>query len=98
MRVVITGPAEAELAAIADYIAEDNPERAASFVVELVDRCLGLADMPNAFPMVERQEQAGVRRRVYKAYAIFYRVRGEVLEILHVLHGAQDYERLLEQE
>ncbi|WP_202314807.1 type II toxin-antitoxin system RelE/ParE family toxin [Mesorhizobium sp. L-8-10] len=38
---------------------------------------------------------AGHRRRVHGNYLIFYRASGENVEILHVLHGAMDYERIL---
>lgn len=32
-----------------------------------------------------------LRRRVYGNYLIFYDLRPEAVEILHVLHGARDY-------
>ncbi len=73
----------------------DNPARAASFVDELYDRCLTLGDNPRAFPLLPDHEGKGIRRRVFGNYLIFYRVIDETTEVLHVLHGAQDYERLL---
>ncbi|MEF3365520.1 type II toxin-antitoxin system RelE/ParE family toxin [Methylocystis sp. 9N] len=36
-----------------------------------------------------------MRRRVHGDYLIFYRIQPSAVEILHVLHGAMDYERLL---
>lgn len=38
-RVIFTDAAEGELEAIGDYIAVDNPTRAATFIQELRDRC-----------------------------------------------------------
>jgi len=38
---------------------------------------------------------AAVRRRPHGNYLIFYRVGAEQVEILHVLHGARDYEPIL---
>jgi toxin ParE1/3/4 len=32
---------------------------------------------------------------VYRDYLIFYRVHEELIEIIHILQGAQDYETLL---
>ncbi|WP_218959696.1 type II toxin-antitoxin system RelE/ParE family toxin [Cupriavidus sp. IK-TO18] len=96
--VRLTPLAEAELEAIADYIARDNPRRALSFVQELRDRCLSLADMPLAFPLVPRYEDRGVRHRVHGNYQIFYRVVGdppERIDVLHVLHSARNYAALL---
>ncbi len=88
----------AELEAIADYIARDNPERAVTFVREIRDKCLGLAVMPRAFPLVPRFERHGVRHRVYGNYQIFYRVVGDPptrIDILYILHGARDYASIL---
>ncbi len=49
MRVVITAAAKADLLAIRRTIETDNPTRALSFVEELLDRCLALADTPRAY-------------------------------------------------
>jgi toxin ParE1/3/4 len=72
-----------------------NPRRAISFVKELTDKCAGLADMPSSFPLVPRYAKKGIRRRVYGAYQIFYRVDGELVHVIRMLHGARDYEALL---
>lgn len=97
MIVRILPVARAELEAIGDYIARDNPRRAVSFVRELRDKCLSLADMPLAFPLVPRYEDHGVRHRVHGRYQIFYRVVGqsERVDVIHVLHGARDYASIL---
>lgn len=95
MKVVIAAEAVSDLEHIGDYIAVDNPVRAESFVRELLGRCYALADMPRAFPLVPRYEHTGVRRRPYGDYLIFYRVGADVVDILHVLNGAQNYEAIL---
>lgn len=95
MRVVITTAARGDLASIQSYIAEDNPVRAESFAKELVDRCEDLADSPRRYPLLPRHEAEGIRRRAYRSYLILYRIVGDTIEILHVIHGARDYERLL---
>ncbi|MGO4832261.1 type II toxin-antitoxin system RelE/ParE family toxin, partial [Rhizobiaceae sp. 2RAB30] len=61
------------------------------FVNELYDRCKELGSLHHAFSLVPRLEQTGIRRRPYGNYLIFYRVSGDTVEILHVLHGAMDY-------
>ncbi len=95
MKVDITSAAEADLEAIADHIARDNPARALSFVGELYARCLEIADMPDAWPCVPRYEHHGIRRRVHGRYLIFYRVGKDRIIILHVLNGAMDVEAIL---
>ena len=95
MRVVITAAAKADLLAIRRYIEADNPNRAVSFVEELLDRCLALADTPRAYPLVPRYERYGIRRCVHGNYLIFYRLQPEQIEVIHVLQGARDIEALL---
>lgn len=95
MRVVLTAEAETDLEGIGDYIATDNPGRAATFVSELVQRCLSLAEMPQAFPLLQARAHTGIRRRPYGSYAIFYRVTEDTVEILHILNSAQDVDRIL---
>jgi toxin ParE1/3/4 len=56
MIVVITSAAEADLESIGDWIAEDNPTRALTFVQELRRRCESLIDAPRAYSLVPRYE------------------------------------------
>jgi toxin ParE1/3/4 len=93
--VRITEAAESDLEAIGDWIAADNPRRAATFVAELREACITLAQLPKGYALVSRYESSGVRRRVHGNYLIFYCVVGDVIEVLHVLHGARDYEAIL---
>ena len=95
MRVVVTEAALADLIRIGRTIAQDAPTRAEIFVAELYDRCRRLADMPRAYPLLPNWEDSGVRRRVHGAYLIFYRIGDDTVEVLHILHGAQDYQRIL---
>ena len=95
MIVEITATAEADMEAIGDYIAHDNPARAVSFIRELYQCCVGLADMPLAWPIVPRYEQHGIRRRVHGRYLIFYRIGHERVTVLHIVNGAMDVEAIL---
>jgi plasmid stabilization system protein ParE len=95
MRVVITAAAKADLLAIRRIIEADNPTRALSFVEELLDRCLALADTPRAYPLVPRYERFGIRRCVHGNDLIFYRLQPEQIEVIHVLQGARDIEAIL---
>lgn len=95
MIVEITAEAEADLEAIGDYIARDNPARAASFIRELGRSCMELAEFPAAWPIVPRYEAQGIRRRVHGRYLIFYRVHPGRITVLHILNGAMDVEGIL---
>jgi toxin ParE1/3/4 len=95
MMVHLSAEAEDDLEAIGDYIARDNPGRALRFLHELREKCRGLADMPERFPLVSRYEASGVRKRVHGDYGIFYRIEARKVVVIHILHGARDYGAIL---
>jgi toxin ParE1/3/4 len=94
--IVVFGPsAEIDLERIADHVALDNAKRALNIVSELRQSCEQLASFPERFQTVLRYEKTGIRRRVHGNYLIFYRVNVSTIDIVHVLHGAMDYEKIL---
>ena len=98
MKVVLTAEALGDLERIDDYIALDNPGRARSFVAELLDKVSELAGLAEAFPLVPRYAERGIRRRVYGSYLIFYRVEPKQISVVHILHGARDVDEMLSME
>ncbi len=95
MKVILTPAAQADLEDIADYIAVDSPRRALSYVRERRKAAESLGDFPEAYPLLPRYEQYGVRRRPHGNYLIFYEIVRDVVFFTHVLNGAQDYEAIL---
>ena len=95
MKVVFSRNAERDLEAIGDWIAQDNPTRAVSFVAELVKSCKSIGKAPRGFPLVDRSCDLRLRRRVHGDYLICYDVGTTSVEILHVLHGARDYAQII---
>ncbi len=95
MKLVFTAEARRDLLGIGDTIAMDNPRRAETFVDELEAHCQRIADFPLKHPLLPGHEQSGVRRVVHGNYLIFYRIAGELAEVLRVLHGARSYEEIL---
>jgi toxin ParE1/3/4 len=95
MRLVLTDAAIADLLSIADWIAQDSPGRALSFVQELKTACFSIVDFPESHPIVPRYSEFNVRRKVHGSYLIFYQVMNGVIAVVHILHGAQDYETIL---
>ena len=95
MIVTLTSEAEADLEAIGDYIAKDNPDRAISFVEEIVARCLQLAQTPHAYAIVPRFAHLGIRKRTFGNYLILYRVLDDQVEVLHIVNAARDYDAIL---
>lgn len=97
MKLIVSPEAREELRGIEDYIAQDNPQAALTFVERLTARFQELVDFPGIGS--KRDElRAGYRSIAEGNYVIYYRVRPEVVEIMHVLHGAQDAKKVFEQE
>jgi toxin ParE1/3/4 len=72
---------------IAEFIAKDNPSCATSFVLELKDAVTRLQVHPG---MGRAGRVPGTRELVlHKNYIAIYRVRGDDVEILRLLHAAR---------
>ena len=95
-RLLLSPRAAADLEEIADYIARDNPVRAASFVAELEAKCRAVAVSPELYPA--RADLApGLRMAVQGRYLVLYRdLPGEgTVRIERVLHNARNLPRLI---
>nr|WP_250811600.1 type II toxin-antitoxin system RelE/ParE family toxin [Neorhizobium tomejilense] len=95
MKVVITDEALSDISSITKFIRKDNPPRAISFALELREASRQLGNSPGAFAALSDYPESGIRRRPYGNYVILYRIGGATVEILHIFHGAQDYESVL---
>ncbi|MGJ5175093.1 type II toxin-antitoxin system RelE/ParE family toxin [Bradyrhizobium oligotrophicum] len=95
MIVILTAEAEADLDQIVEFVAAQSPASALKLLRELLDKCNALRDAPRGYPLVPRYEDRGIRRRPFGNFLIFYRVRDDAIEVIHILHGARDYEALL---
>jgi addiction module RelE/StbE family toxin len=78
----------ADRTSIFDYIEADNPRAAASIDERIRTRVMGLAQFPE---MGRAGRIEGTRELVISGtpYIAAYRVDGETIRILRVLHGAQ---------
>ncbi|MDE1149571.1 MAG: type II toxin-antitoxin system RelE/ParE family toxin [Azospirillaceae bacterium] len=96
MRPVIFHPfARRDFDDIADFISDDNPDRALAFVEGLEAACRRRAQFPASGKRCDHIA-AGLLRFPHKNYVIYYRVQTSgTVEILHVLHGARDHEAVM---
>lgn len=95
LKVIFSEKAERDLEEIADWIARDNPERARTFVAELVKAAKSIGRAPRAYPFVDKGRDPHLRRRVHRNYLIFFDIGLEAVEVLHVVHGARDYAQIV---
>ncbi len=94
-RLVFTPAARDDLLAIGLFIAEDNPQRAESFVAELEVKAALICKQPLSFP--ERADiSPGVRAAVHGRYLLFFRVLDNDVRIVRILHGARNFRQVFE--
>ena len=89
MRVKWTWPAAEHLRGIRLFIQPDSPSTARKISRTILERCELFSDFP------ERGRigiEPGTRERIFAppTYIAAYRIKGDLMEILHVWHGAQD--------
>jgi toxin ParE1/3/4 len=93
--LILSPRAAADLEELADYIAQNDPARAAQLVAALRGKCRAIA----AAPMLYRAREdlaPGLRMAVYRRYLLLFRDlpgRNEV-RIERVVHGARYLPRL----
>lgn len=95
MKLGFTPRARKDLWEIGDYIARDSRSAAARFVARLEMRCTALVSAPDRYPFAHGHRETGIRRAPYRDYLIFYRVSNGSVQILRVLHAAQDTDTLM---
>ncbi len=88
MQIRWTADASDQLIRIFTHIQESNPAAARNVTRTLMDRIARL----ETFPKLGRPgEVGGTRELVSPPYVVVYRIADEVIEILHIWHGAQDW-------
>lgn len=95
MKVRFAGPANVDLEEIGDWIAQEDPLRAATFIADLRRASAALSRHPRRYPIASPVAAAGIRKKVYRRYLIFYRVQEQEVQILRIIHGSRDWAALL---
>ncbi|WP_428662082.1 type II toxin-antitoxin system RelE/ParE family toxin [Reyranella sp.] len=85
MKVILSRTAERDLEQIGDWIAQNNPVRAVSFVGELRSASNGIGRALRFYPLVDESRDSALRRRVHGNCLIFLDIGTAGVEILHIL-------------
>lgn len=93
-RLIILPAARTDLIEIGDFIALDNPARAASFVAEIEAKMAQVAERPTGFSSRDDLHK-GLRSARHGRYLIFFAEFDDEVRIVRVLHGARDLPELL---
>lgn len=89
MEVRWTPNARADLRAIHDYISQDSPQNALSFIDRLTQRAEQISDFPRSGRIVPEHERDDVRELIESPYRIIYRLLPEYIDVLAVMHGSR---------
>jgi len=89
--------AQQDLIEIFDYIKEDNPSAAKSFI-DKIDKSISKLELfPQAGVVLkdDRLEMLGYRMLVIENYLVFYVIKENIVEIRRIIHGSRRYSFLL---
>jgi toxin ParE1/3/4 len=91
-KVKITRTAELDVNYIWDYISQENPENAVTFIKEIEDKVTGLHILPDRNPVIPEGiilQTKEYRHLIYKHYRIIYRITEDTVYILRIFHGSK---------
>jgi len=90
-RVEITATAEADVAEIWEYIAQDHPETATCFIHHLEEQIETLEEFPERCPNIPENSALGTayRHLLFGNYRSIFKISGDRVIVLRVLHGSR---------
>ncbi|CAN5643562.1 type II toxin-antitoxin system mRNA interferase toxin, RelE/StbE family [soil metagenome] len=89
MRVNWTETAIEHLSSIYEYVAQNSPSYAQRIVDQLTRRAQQISQFPNSGRAVPELDLPQVREVIEGPYRIIYRILPDRIDVLAVLHGAQ---------
>lgn len=92
-RIIVTPSATRDLSAITDWISQQSLDGALKFYGD-VDQVLQLL---SNYPLMGQEVpefELGLRRHTMGSYLLFYRPLSDGIELIRVLHGSREIERL----
>ena len=90
MLFVLSPQAIDDLQEIGDYIARDNPQRAASFVGELLAHSQRVAEHPETYP-ARPELSEGLRFCAHQRCVNFFTASPERVRIERIIYGSRDF-------
>jgi toxin ParE1/3/4 len=88
-RLILSPASRRDLLLIGDYIAQDNPARARTFVGEIEGKMREAASRPATFPR-RPDLSRGLHVARHRHYLIFFTFDDREVRVERVLHGARD--------
>ena len=90
MKLIWTDPSIEDLRAVRDYIGRDSDYYAADLVEQIVWSVERLVRFPKLGRVVPEAQDESIRELLHQNYRIVYRLVGERIEILTIIHGSRN--------
>ena len=94
MRVELSRFIESDLNEIVEWIANDSPQRALSFIKEIREAFARIGAGPLKYQL-RPELGADARLAVVERYVVLFRISGEAIRIERVVFGGRDLQSLL---
>lgn len=88
-RIEWTARARADAEQIQAFVSRSSPERARQLSERIAEAVRRLADFPRMGKRIGEWDSEEIRQLIATPYRVLYRVRGDLVEILAVQHGAR---------
>ncbi|QZH75667.1 MAG: type II toxin-antitoxin system RelE/ParE family toxin [Erythrobacter sp.] len=82
-----------DLDSIGAFIRQDNPLRAETFIIEIIDRIETIAVRPRSFRSRD-DLWPGLRSALYGKYLVLFVIADGTVEVVRVVHGSRDLDAL----
>lgn len=89
MRVYWTDSARYRLKQIREYLSQEAPTVAQPTIEKLIKRSQFISELPNAGRMVPEYQQDDLREILERPYRIIYRILGDRVDVITVMHYRQ---------
>jgi toxin ParE1/3/4 len=86
--------AVSNLEEICNYIAKDSEYYAILFAKKVTTTIKTIPQFPKSGRIVPEYEDENIREKIYANYRIVYRLKGKVVEIVTICHGAKPLENI----
>lgn len=74
---------------ICEYIAKDSEYYARLFAKRIISIIKDIPKFPKAGRVVPEYNDESIREKIYQSYRIVYRLKGDIIEIAAICHGAR---------
>lgn len=78
-----------DLELIFEYIQQDSPDHAHSFVRKLIEETTRVTEFPFSGRKVPEFKEPNIREKLYKSYRIIYRIKEVQIEVVTIVHQSR---------